>query len=87
MSRTSRLLAAALAAAALALPAVADARAVSASFEARFAVVATCSVSVARASGVAVACASPATPWLLDAASSPPLRQDGPDAQRVTVYF
>lgn len=85
MSRTSRLLAATLAAAALALPAVADARVVSASFEARFVVVATCSVSVGQATGVAVDCANAATPWMFDAA--PSLRQAGPDPRRVTVYF
>lgn len=87
MLRASRLLAAALAAISLALPAMADARVVSASFEARFTVVATCSVNVARSARVNVDCASPKTPYLLDTASAPSLRSAGPDALRVTVYF
>jgi hypothetical protein len=85
MLRASRLLAASLAAVTLALPAVADARVVSASFEARFEVVATCSVSVARS--VDVACASPATPYVLDASAAPSQRGADVDARRVTVYF
>lgn len=85
MLRASRLLAASLAAATLALPAVADARVVSASFEARFEVVATCSVNVAGT--VDVACASPSTPYLLDAHASPSLRNADLDARRVTIYF
>ena len=85
MLRASRLLAASLAAATLALPAVADARVVSASFGARFVIVATCSVSVAPS--VDVACASPATPYLLDASAAPSQRSTDLDARRVTVYF
>ena len=85
MLRASRLLAASLAAATLALPAVADARVVSASFEARFEIVATCSVSVAGT--VDVACASPGTPYLLDASAAPSQRRTDVDARRVTVYF
>jgi hypothetical protein len=85
MLRASRLLAASLAAVTLALPAVADARVVSASFEARFEIVATCSVSVARS--VDVACASPSTPYLLDAHAAPSQRSTDLDARRVTVYF
>ena len=85
MLRASRLLAASLAAAALALPAVADARVASASFEARFEVVATCSVKVARS--VDVACASPGTPYLLEAGSAPSQRSMSADARQVTVYF
>ncbi|WP_313167773.1 hypothetical protein [Massilia oculi] len=85
MLRASRLLAASLAAVTLALPVVADARVVSASFEARFEIVATCSVSVA--SSVDVACASPSTPYLLDAHSAPSQRSADLDARRVTVYF
>ncbi|MDY0962895.1 MULTISPECIES: hypothetical protein [Massilia] len=85
MLRASRLLAASLAAVTLALPAVADARVVSASFEARFEIVATCSVSVARS--VDVACASPGTPYLLDSSAAPSQRSADLDARRVTVYF
>ena len=85
MLRASRLLAASLAAVTLALPAVADARIASASFEARFEVVATCSVSVAGS--VDVACASPSTPYLLDADSAPSQPSADLDARRVTVYF
>jgi len=85
MLRASRLLAAILAVATLALPAVADARVVKASFEMQLVIVATCSVSVGHA--VDVACASPTTPFLLDAAAQPAQRSAGPDAQRVTVYF
>jgi hypothetical protein len=81
----SRLLAASLAAVTLALPAVADARVVSASFEARFEVIATCSVSVARS--VDVACASPGTPYLLDSSAAPSQRSADLEARRVTVYF
>lgn len=84
MLRTSRFLAAALAAATLTISVGADARVVSGSFEMRFTVVATCSVSVNNT--VQVACASPSTPFLLDAAA-PSLRTAGPDAGRVTVYF
>lgn len=85
MLRASRLLAASLAAAALALPAVADARIASARFEARLEVVATCSVNVART--VDVACASPSTPYLLDAGSAPSQRTVSANARQVTVYF
>ena len=85
MLRASRLLAATLAAATLALPAVADARAVPASFEMRFVVLATCSVNVAGT--VDVACTSPATPFLLDASPVPASHGAAPDARRVTVYF
>lgn len=84
MLRASRLFAASLAAVTLALPAVADARIAAASFEARFEVVASCSVSVART--VDVACASPSTPFLLDAGSAPQ-RSVSADARQVTVYF
>lgn len=87
MLRASRSLVASLAAVTMALPAVADAGVVSASFEARFTVVATCSVSVARSELVDVDCASTATPWLLQAGAAPALRAAGPDARRVTVYF
>lgn len=89
MLRASRLLAAALASTTLALPAAADARIASASFEVGFRVVATCSVNVARSSQVDVDCASASTPWLLAApqAQGPALRGAGPDAGRVTVYF
>lgn len=87
MLRASRLLAASLAAITMALPAMADAAVVSASFEARFTVVATCSVSVARASRIDVDCASASTPWLLDAADAPAMRATSPDSRRVTVYF
>ena len=85
MLRASRLLAASLAAVTLALPAVADARIASASFEARFEVVATCSVSVAGS--VDVACASPSTPYLLDAHAAPVQRSADLNARRVTIYF
>lgn len=85
MLRASRLLAASLAAVTLALPAVADARIASASFEARFEVVATCSVSVAGS--VDVACASPGTPYLLDAGSALSQRSADLGSRRVTVYF
>lgn len=95
MLRASRPFAALLAAATLALPAVADARVVSASFEARLVVVASCSVNVAASARVDVDCASPATPYRLSSTSSgsmdsslaSPLRVAGPDEQRVTVYF
>lgn len=95
MLRTSRPFAALLAAATLALPAVADARVVSASFDARLVVVASCSVNVAAGTRVNVDCASPATPYRLssagvgaiDSSSAPSLRVAGPDEQRVTVYF
>ena len=46
---------------------------------------ATCSISVGAA--VQVQCASPATPYLLDAPAAPSLRSASPDAGRVTVYF
>ncbi|WP_306395830.1 hypothetical protein [Telluria beijingensis] len=85
MLRASRLLAASLAAATLALPAVADARVATASFEVGFQVVATCSVSVANT--VDVACASPATPYLLDTGNAPSQRTVSQDARQVTVYF
>ena len=85
MLRASRLLAASLAAAAFALPGVADARIAAASFEAGFEVVATCSVSAART--VDVACTSPATPFRLDAGGAPSQRTVSADARRVTVYF
>jgi len=95
MLRASRPFAALLAAATLALPAVADARVVSASFEARLVVVASCSVNVAGNTRVNVDCASPATPYrlsgagirALDSSMAPSLRVAGPDEQRVTVYF
>lgn len=87
MLRTPRLLAACLAAATLAFPAGAGAHVVSASFEASLRIVATCSVSVAHSSQVAVECASASTPWLLDAAAAPAPQVASPDAQRVTVYF
>jgi len=87
MLRASRLLAASLAAATMALPAVADARVVSASFEARFTVLATCSVNVAGAGRIDVDCASATTPWLLNSANASALQAAGPDAERVTVYF
>jgi hypothetical protein len=95
MLRASRPFAALLAAATLALPAVADARVVSASFEARLVVVASCSVNVAGNTRVSVDCASPATPYrlsgagvrALDSSMAPSLRVAGPDEQRVTVYF
>jgi len=87
MLRPSRLLAASLAALTMALPAMAGAGVVSSTFEARFTVVATCSVSTASASRVAVDCASASTPWLLDGAAPAPQQVAGPDAQRVTVYF
>lgn len=95
MLRASRPFAALLAAATLALPAVADARVVSASFEARLVVVASCSVNVAGNTRVNVDCASPATPYrlsgagvrALDGSMAPSLRVAGPDEQRVTVYF
>lgn len=85
MLRASRLLAATLAAATLAVPAVVNARVVTASFEARLVIVATCSVDVGSA--VIVDCASATTPYLLDAGVVPSQRNAGPDAQRVTVYF
>lgn len=85
MLRASRLLAASLATVTLALPAVADARAAAASFEARFEVVATCSVSVERS--VDVACTSPGMPYLLDAGNAPSQRSVSADARQVTVYF
>jgi len=85
MLRASRLLAASLAAVTLALPAVADARIASARFEARLEVVATCSVNVART--VDVACASPGTPYRLDAGDAPSQRRVSADARQVTVYF
>lgn len=85
MLRASRLLAASLAAVTLALPAVADARVAAASFEARFVVMATCSVSVA--STVDVACASPHTPYLLDTGSAPSQRTVSATTRQVTVYF
>ena len=85
MLRASHLLAASLAAAALALPAGADARTASASFEARFTVVATCSVNVART--VDVACANPSTPYLLDSAGARSQGMLSTDARQVTVYF
>jgi len=95
MLRASRPFAALLAAATLALPAVADARVVSASFEARLVVVASCSVNVAGNTRVNVDCASPATPYRLSGAGfgmpgssmAPSLRVAGPDGQRITVYF
>ena len=85
MSRSLRFLAALLATATLTLPVGADARVVSASFEARLTIVATCSINAGAA--VQVQCASPATPYLLDAPAAPSLRITGPDAGRVTVYF
>ena len=69
MSRSLRFLAALLATATLTLPVGADAHVVSASFEARLTIVATCSVSAGAA--VQVQCASPATPYLLDAPAAP----------------
>lgn len=87
MLRASRLLAASLAVATMALPAVADARVVSASFEARFTVLATCSVNVAGAGRIDVDCASASTPWLLDAANVSAAPLASTDAERVTVYF
>lgn len=87
MLRASRLLAATLAATLMALPAMAGARVVSASFEARFVVVASCSVSVADASQVGVDCASASTPWLLDASSAPAVQGATADDRRITVYF
>ena len=85
MLRTSRFFAALLATATLTLSVGADARVVSASFEARLTVVATCSINVDAA--VQVNCASAATPFLLHAPTAPSLRSAGPDAGRVTVYF
>ncbi|MEM8511427.1 hypothetical protein RCH14_000718 [Massilia sp. MP_M2] len=58
---------------------------VPASFEARLTVVATCSIDAGAA--VQVRCASPTTPYLIDAPSAPSLRSAGPDAGRVTAYF
>lgn len=87
MLRASRFLAAILAVTTLTFSVGADARVVSGSFEARFTVVATCSVSVASAARVAVECASPGTPFLVAAHAAPSLRSAGPDAGRVTVYF
>jgi hypothetical protein len=87
MLRLSRLLAAALAATTLTVAFCADARVVSSSMEMRFAVVATCSVSVANAVRVNVDCASPATPFQLNTAPAQSLQLAGPDAGRVTVYF
>jgi hypothetical protein len=95
MLRASRSLVALLAAATLAFPAAVDARVVSASFEARLVVVASCSVSVERDERVDVDCANAATPYQLSSSSSlgagkliaPSLRAAGPDEQRVTVYF
>lgn len=87
MLRASRLLAASLAAITLALPAMAGAGVVSRTIEVRFTVLATCSVSTAHTSQVAVDCASASTPWLLDAASAPAVADAAPDARRVTVYF
>lgn len=87
MLRSFRYVAAILATAALAFSAGADAGVVSARFEARFTVVATCSVSVDRTVRVDVACASPVTPYRLIDAAAPALHGAGPDAQRVTVYF
>lgn len=95
MLRASRPLAALLAAATLAFPAAADARVVSASFEARLVVVASCSVSIERDVRVDVDCANAATPYQLSSSSNigagsliaPALRVAGPDEQRVTVYF
>lgn len=85
MSRSLRFLAALLATATLTLPVGADARVVSASFEARLTVEAPCSINAGAA--VQVQCANPATPYRLDAAAAPSLRRAGPDAGRVTVYF
>ena len=85
MSRSLRFLAALLATATLTLPVGADAHVVSASFEARLTVVATCSIDAGAA--VQVHCASPATPYRLDAPAAPMLHSAGPDAGRVTVYF
>jgi len=94
MLRTSRTLAALLAAATLAFSATADARVVSASFEARLVVVASCSVNVERGVRVNVDCAGASTPYQLNASSTAngsigaaSVRVAGPDAQRVTVYF
>lgn len=87
MLRTPRLLAACLATTALAFSAGAGAHVVSASFETSLRIVATCSVSVAHSSQVAVDCANASTPWLLDAPAAPARQVAGPDAQRVTVYF
>lgn len=95
MLRASRPFAALLAATTLALPAVADARVVSASFEARLVVVASCSVNVAASARVNVDCASPATPYrlsstgsrIMDSSLALSLHVAGPDEQRVTVYF
>ena len=86
MLRAFRPLAACLAAVILALPAVADARAVTATFEMRFTVLASCSVQVAHGARVDVDCASPATPYLVDGAM-PAAAIANPDARRVTVYF
>jgi len=85
MSRSFRFLAALLATATLTLSVGADAHVVSASFEARLTVVATCSINAGAA--VQVQCASPATPYLLDAPAAPMLHSASPDASRVTVYF
>ena len=85
MSRAVRFLATLLAIATLPLSAGADAHVVSASFEARLTVVATCSIDAGAA--VQVQCASPATPYRLDAPAAPMLHSAGPDAGRVTVYF
>jgi hypothetical protein len=85
MSRSLRFLAAILATATLTLPVSADAGVVSASFEARFTVVATCSINVDAA--VQVQCASASTPYLLQAPTAPTLHSAGTDAGHVTVYF
>ena len=95
MLRASRPLAALLAAATLAFPAAADARVVSASFEARLVVVASCSVSIERGARVDVDCANAATPYQLSSSSNigtgnlaaQSLRIAVSDAQRITVYF
>jgi len=93
--QASRLLVAALAFATQLAPVAADARALSASFEASFTVVATCSVNVAQSAHVQVACASPTTPYRLNSTANrastsnnvASLQLTGPDEQRVTVYF
>ena len=94
MLRTSRPLAALLATATLAFSAAADARVVSASFEARLVVVASCSVNVERGVHVDVDCAGATTPYQLNSSSlaggsigAASVRIAASDAQRVTVYF
>ena len=83
MSRAFRFLAAVLATTTLTLSVGADTHVVSASFEARLTVVATCSINAGAA--VQVRCASLTTPYLIDAPTAPALRSAGPGAGRVTV--